>query len=265
MGEADGLTRREAERAFRRVQNAEERHPAPIAVRAKTVNDATDALRHALALRGCSRSHLANTERMQRLHIGPALGERRLDKVTRGDVEALGERLLAYGRSPKTVRDVITFLHQIYEHAIDLEWTSANPVRRATRPKRRRADDANPDIQFLTLEELEAVIRAIPDEVVMREPKPFRVGRAGPSPPPPPDVLGPVLRVLVRTAAMTGLCGRVSCSVSDGGTLTGAPSASAYARRGPAASSPVPASPTSRRVVWAGTDPRTRYAVRQAA
>jgi len=45
---------------------------------------------------------------------------------------------------------------------------------------RRRAGDANPDLKFLTLEEFEAVIRAIPDEIVVREPKPFRAGRAGP-------------------------------------------------------------------------------------
>ncbi|MBA2517764.1 MAG: hypothetical protein H0V22_10705, partial [Solirubrobacterales bacterium] len=65
--------------------------------------------------------------------------------------------------------------------------------------------DTDPDLHFLTVEELEAVLRAILDQIVVREPKPHRAGRAGPSPPPPPDVLGPVLRVLVLTAAMTGL------------------------------------------------------------
>ena len=54
--------------------------------------------------------------------------------------------------------------------------------------------DANRDLEFLTIEELEAVIRAIPDEVVTRRPAP-----------PPPDVLGHVLRVLVLAAANTGL------------------------------------------------------------
>src|SRR4051794_320772 len=204
VGEADGLTRRDAERAFRRLQDEEERHPTTRAVR-HTVNDAADALRQKLALVGSSRSHLRNTERMQRLHIGPALGDRTLQKVTRRDVEQLGERLLARGLSPKSVRDVIVFLNAVFEHAIDLEWTRENPVRRAARPKRRRAGAANPDLQSLTLEELEAVIRAIPDEVVVREPAPTRRGRCGPAPPPPDDHLGPVLRVLVLTAAMTGL------------------------------------------------------------
>ena len=49
------------------------------------------------------------------------------------------------------------------------------------------------------------MLRAIPDETVLRAPAPSRRGRPGPAPPPPPDVLGPVLRVLVLAAAMTGL------------------------------------------------------------
>src|SRR3954469_10901298 len=106
VGEADGLTRREAERQFRRVQDEEERHPTARAER-HTVNEAADALRQKLALIGSSRSHLRNTERMQRLQIGSALGDRTLQKVARSDVEQLGEALLSRGLSPKTVRDVI--------------------------------------------------------------------------------------------------------------------------------------------------------------
>jgi integrase len=78
-------------------------------------------------------------------------------------------------------------------------------VSEATRPGRQRAGDADPDLQFRTVAELEAVLRAIPDEVVIRKPKPTRRGRRGPAPPPPPDVLGPVLRVVILAAAMTGL------------------------------------------------------------
>lgn len=55
------------------------------------------------------------------------------------------------------------------------------------------------------MSQLEAVIREIPDEIVIREAQPTRKGRDGPSPPPSPDVLGPVLGVIILTAAMTGL------------------------------------------------------------
>lgn len=205
VGEADGLTRREAERQFRKLQDAEERNPTPVDAGRHSVADACEALRHKKVIEGASRSHLANCERYLRLHIGPAIGTRKLDKVTRHDVEALAERLLGAGQSTKSVRDTLVYLNGAFEYAIDLEWTQVNPVRRATKPKRRRAGDANPDLQFLTLEELEAVLRTFPDDVVVREPKPFREGRRGPSPPPPDDHLGPVLRMVVLTAAMTGL------------------------------------------------------------
>ena len=152
-----------------------------------TVDDAAEVLRARLAMEGARRSYLQNCESMQRVHISPALGKRRVDSVRRGDIERLVRSLLARGLAPKTVRNTITFLHSVFELAVDEEWTVANPVARAARPKRRRQGDANPDLQFLTLAELDAVIATIPDEPVGR------------------DVLGPVMRVLILVAALTGL------------------------------------------------------------
>ena len=100
--------------------------------------------------------------------------------------------MLAKDLAPKTVRNVMTFLHSIFEHAIHKKWATENPVRHATRPKRRRQNDADPDLKYLTLEELDRVLEAIPDEVVQPEPAPTRRGRGGPAPPVPPDVWGPV-------------------------------------------------------------------------
>jgi integrase len=169
---ADGLTRAEAEPVFRKSREREDTEPTPKVASRVTITDAADSLRRKLALEGARKSY---------------------------------ERMLANSKSPKTVRNVITFLHSVLEHAIDKEWCTANPVQRTTRPRRRRAGDVEPDLQFLTVTELEALIRAIPDQTVPREPAPHRRGRRGPAPPPPPDVLGPVLRVLILTAAMTGL------------------------------------------------------------
>jgi integrase len=202
---ADGYTRAQAERTFRKLQDDEEKKPsAPVQPRI-TVSHAAEDLRRKLALQGSRKSYLGNCASMQRCHIDPDLGPKPLRKVTRTDVEALASAMLNEGLKPKTVRNTLAFLHQIFEHAIDREWTYENPVRRATRPRRRRAGDTEPDLQFLTLPELDAVLRAIPDEVVVREPAPTRRGRRGPAPPPPPDVLGPVVRVVVLAAAMTGL------------------------------------------------------------
>jgi integrase len=132
------------------------------------------------------------------------MGDRRITEIAGADVEALTRILLKKKLAPKSVRNIMGFLHALFEHGIDRGWARENPVRRAEAPGRHRAG-ANPDLQFLSISELDAVLRAIPDEVVIREPAPSRRGRSGPAPPPSPDVLGPVVRVVILAAATTGL------------------------------------------------------------
>jgi integrase len=205
-GSSEGLTRTEAENVFRKQREKEEKQPRLLQVAARvTLEDTGDSLRRKLALEGARKSYLEGCESMQRVHIVPRLKNATLQRVERRDVEHMAQQMLKDGKAPKTVRNVITFLYSIFEHGIDEDWCTENPVRRASRPRRQRAGDVEPDLQFLTVDELEAVIREIPDEVVIRKPKPTRKGRRGPAPPPPPDVLGPVLRVVILTAAITGL------------------------------------------------------------
>jgi len=205
-GTRDGLTRAQAERALRAMQDAEDRVPRRTPGAAvPSVDEVSQSLQQQIRLRGSRTSYLQNIESMSRVHISPRLGELRVNEVTVAHIEALARSMLRGGSSPKTVRNVLSYLHSVLEHAVDRELIRDNPVRRATRPRRRRQGDANPDLQFLTIDELDAVITAIPDDTVRRAPASTRRGRSGPAPPPPPDVLGPVLRVLVLTAAMTGL------------------------------------------------------------
>ena len=204
-GAKDGITRAEAERGLRRLVEAETRRPPPVEESLRTVDQVADELRERLALEGARLSYRQNCESMQRVHISPAIGKRRIDSVTRQDVERLARSMLARGLAPKTVRNVVSFLHSAFELAIENSWAASNPVARAARPLRRRRGDADPDLQFLSLDELRRVIDAIPDETVVRKPEPRRDGRPGPAPPPPPDVLGPVIRVIVLAAAVTGL------------------------------------------------------------
>ena len=188
------------------MQSEEEHRPRPVrGADTPTVDAAADSLRAKQKLEGARKSYQENCESMQRVHISPRLGSLPVTGVSRAHVEALAAAMLEKKLSAKTVRNTLSFLHSVFEHAIEEGWCHENPVRRATRPGRRRSGDVAPDLQFLTVEELDAVLRAIPDEVVFREPKPTRKGRRGPSPPPPPDVLGPVLRVVILAAAMTGL------------------------------------------------------------
>jgi integrase len=205
-GGREGLTHVQAEREFRRLQEQEAQVPRPpTGVEDPNVEQAAASLRRKLSLQGARRSYLENCESMQRVHLSRRLGAVPVTAVTTAHIEALAGALLKRGLSRKTVRNTLSFLNSIFEHAIERGWRTDNPVRRATRPGRRRRGDANPDLQFLTLEELEAVLRAIPDEAVIPAPASSRRGRRGPAPPRPADVLGPVLRVLILAAAMSGL------------------------------------------------------------
>jgi len=187
-GEADGLTRAEAEQAFRRIQAEEAaRKPVEPVVEIVTVDQAADRLRERIAIEGARLSYRQNCESMQRVHISPALGRRRVAAVTTEDVERLASRMLARGSSPKTVRNVMTFLHSVFALAVRKGWAPSNPVQDAARPRRRRAGDASPDLQCLTLDGLDRVIDVIPDRTVDR------------------DALGPVVRLIVLAAGTTGL------------------------------------------------------------
>ena len=188
-GGRDGVTRPQAERALRKLQDEEERSPRPVSrADIPSVDDVAGSLRRKQKLEGARKSYQENCESMQRVHISPRLGSLPVTGVSRAHVEALGTAMLAMKLAPKTVRNTLSFLHSVFEHAIDEGWSKENPARRAARPGRRRSGDVDPDLQFLTVEELDAVLRVIPDEVVFRKPKPSRKGRPGPSPPPPPDV-----------------------------------------------------------------------------
>ena len=136
-GESDGLTRAEAEQAFRRIQAEEaSRKPVDPVVEIVTVDQAADRLRERIAIEGARLSYRQNCESMQRVHISPALGKRKVAAVTTEDVERLASRMLARGSSPKTVRNVMTFLHSVFGLAV------RRAGRRATRSRTRRGRSA---------------------------------------------------------------------------------------------------------------------------
>ncbi|HMS72284.1 MAG TPA: hypothetical protein PKB03_04555, partial [Baekduia sp.] len=130
-----GLTRRQAEAQLRKLMLVEEARPTPPAAGRHTVDDAATALIEHKRVQGVSRSYLATLQAAHRRHFGPVLGSTALRKVHRRDVEAMSAQLLARGLSPKTVSNTLKILHGVFEHAIDLEWTADNPVRRAARPR----------------------------------------------------------------------------------------------------------------------------------
>jgi site-specific recombinase XerD len=124
---------------FRNLQDAEERRPSRRrGVEPITVSAAATSPRRVKALEEARRSYLENLESIQRVHVDPSIAPMPLEKVSTERIETLASGLLTSGRSPKTVRNLLTFLYSVLEHAIVTGWCEENPVRRATRPKRRR-------------------------------------------------------------------------------------------------------------------------------
>jgi integrase len=112
-------------------------------------------------------------------HLIPFFGDRPLERVQPDDVIAFMAAKQRDGLSYKTINNILNFLNGLFRHSMKRRWTNANPVAAVDRP---RGDGADPDIRFLDLDEFEALLGAVPD-----------------------DVLGPTELVLYRTAGMTGL------------------------------------------------------------
>ena len=112
--------------------------------------------------------------------LAPFFGGRPLDKIDRDRIETFMLAKLKDGLSPKTVQNLLNFLHGIYAFSIKRQWATDNPVALVDRPRSPRS--AHRRIRFLQPEELEALLRAVPD-----------------------DYLGALERPIYAAAAMTGL------------------------------------------------------------
>jgi integrase len=127
---------------------------------------------------GRKKSTLEDYESTLRVHLVPFFGGMTLDDISTSNVEAFIYAKLSAGKAPKSIRNYVGLLHSIFEHAVKRSWCDRNPVAAVEKPRA----VANPDIRFLTLDELEAILDATP---------------ATP--------LGRVDRLVFLTAAMTGM------------------------------------------------------------
>jgi integrase len=177
-GTADGLTRSQAERELRRRMETERVVAGP---QRRTVDQAgrayIDHLEHVMERK---RTTIADYRGYLRKHLGPFFGEQPLDKIDAMKVTAYLLAKKREGLSSKTVQNHLNFAHGIWVFSVKRGWALTNPVALVDRPKSARSSHRR--IQFLQPEELEALVRAVPD-----------------------DLLGDVERPLYLCAAMTGL------------------------------------------------------------
>jgi integrase len=178
-GKRDGLSKTQAEAALREMILTEAQRPAGHADDL-TVSQLGRLLLSGLEADGRKPSHIETVQYHLSAHIDPLLGDLPAGQVLESDVRRLVDKMLRAGKAPKTIRNVAGTLHSVLGQVL-----KDNPCDMAALPQAQ----AEPAIRFLTQDELGRVLNA----------------------PPPPDApkaerdWWPVIRLLVLTAAMTGM------------------------------------------------------------
>ncbi len=179
QGSSTGLTRAQAERKLQAMIDGEGASKV-VSDPARTVGSVGAAALAQLEVHGRRASTVEAFESGLRVHLVPYFGDLPIGRITHEDIERFMSHLRTKGLAPKSVKNYLSTLHSVFDYALRKRWIGENPCRLVTKPQ---TDDSDADIRFLTLDELDAVIRAIDDA----------------------DLRGPVERVLYRVAAMTGM------------------------------------------------------------
>jgi integrase len=177
-GGGDGLTVRQAEAALRAAIVRSRDRPLP--EERLTLRDAAERyVEHVERVLDRKPSTVQDYRSILRRHVAPFFYDRSIEAVS---VELISDYAAAKsieGLSRKTITNHLRFLHAVFRHAANRGWTYANPVAAVDRP---RTSGGDPDLRFLTPDEIEALIAAVPD-----------------------DALGATDRALYLTAAFAGL------------------------------------------------------------
>jgi integrase len=159
-GSRDGLTRTQAEAELRRRMQGE----TVVVGRAerKTVAEAGERyVEHLATVKRRKRTTIADYRGYLRRHLVPYFGERTLDRIEPDHLERYMHEKLAT-LSPKTVTNHLTFLHGLFAFAVKRRWVASNPVALIDRPPATRQHARR--IRFLQPVEVEALLRAVPDD-----------------------------------------------------------------------------------------------------
>jgi len=116
---------------------------------------------HSAKLSGQGRkiSHVETFDSHVRVHLAPFFKEMPINRIDATDVERLMATLQKKGLAPKTIKNIVGTLHSTLDYALRKHCIAENPCRLVDKPD---TEDSDPDIRFLTVDELEAVLRKIP-------------------------------------------------------------------------------------------------------
>jgi integrase len=150
-GSASGLTRAQAEKRLRDFMSTTVAlAPDP----ERTIALLGAALLARLDAKGRSRSHIETVETHLRLHLVPFFGDRSIDRITEDHVTGLIIQLRRKGLAAKTIRNIASTLHSLFEVAIRKRWLRENVCSLVDLP----TADASVDIRYLSQDELTRVI-----------------------------------------------------------------------------------------------------------
>jgi integrase len=173
----EGLTRVQAEAELRRLIGGET--SAPAREDRRRLTEVCEMLAVRKEARGRKTSTVEAYRSWNHVHFEPFFGQATVDRIDRRLIEAFDLDLARKGLSPKSRRNALGALHSTFDFAVRNGWALRNPVKEVEQPG---AAEGDPDIRFLQVEDVEALLRAVPD-----------------------DDIGRVERVLYLTAAMTGM------------------------------------------------------------
>jgi integrase len=189
-GTREGLTRKQAEMALRR-QMTEVR--IVVTEERMTYQEAGDRhLHHLEHVKRRKPSTIQDYRIIHNKHLVPHFASKPVDRIAPRDVAAYipaksgGED----GLSRKTIVNHLNFAHGVFAFALRQGWCTSNPVAATDRPQ---AEQADPDVRFLALTELGALLSA----AAQRASEPAEGEQ--------PDARAPTDHALYLTAAMTGM------------------------------------------------------------
>ncbi len=171
----DGLTKAQAEAKLRTLMGEVSAAPAE----RLTVAEVAERLLVHLEVMGRKPSTLRSYRALVHAQLEPHLGRRPIALLTREHVERFAADMLGAGLTPKTIANALGLLGLVCEHAVKRSWATSNPCRDVERPRALQQDTA---LRFLDATEVEALLRAVPD-----------------------DDFGRVQRVIYLAAVMSGL------------------------------------------------------------
>lgn len=158
-GSREGLTRAQAERELQRLVES----VRPVVRSRLSLEDAGERyLEHVEHVLERKPTTVSDYRSILTAHLVPFFGATPIERIESADVQRYLLAKKGEGLATKTITNHLVLAHGLFAFAVRRGWIAANPVDGVERP---RLPGPDPDVHFLRLDELEALLRSVPDGV----------------------------------------------------------------------------------------------------